>query len=124
MSSDELFKNIVAACPPFEAQVAEHIADNGEILGHMLMGDVGRLIESHFTGSSTIAVGPPTEDQVRAVLGVLDQAMLSGDADTQNVVAVSFVECLDSEPHFDMLEPMLGPGLRLELDRQKKGLPE
>lgn len=124
MSSDELFKNIVAACPPFEAQVAEHIADNDEILGHVLMGDVGRLVESHFTGSSTIAVGPPTEDQVRAVLGVLDQAMLCGDAYTQNVIAVSFVEYLDNEPYFDRLEPMLGPGLRLELERQQKWLPE
>ena len=123
MTSDELFKNIIAVCPSFEAQVTEHIADNDEILGHLLMGDVGRFIESYFTGSSTIEVGPPTEDQVHAVLEVLDRALSTGDAYTQELVALSFVEYLDSEPYFDRLEPMLGSELRAELDRQRKVVP-
>jgi hypothetical protein len=36
----------------------------------------------------------------------LDQTTSSGDACTQNLVAVSFVEHLDGEPYFDRLKPM------------------
>jgi hypothetical protein len=41
---EELFKRIVATCPSFAPQVAEHLADNGKLLVYLLVPDVARII--------------------------------------------------------------------------------
>lgn len=120
MGTEKLFDRIVEACPSFAAHVQEHIADNGEILPHVLMEDVGRLIGGLFTGSTNLVVGPPTEGEARAVLAVLDDAMASRDDTVENVVAVSFIEHLWLEPYWDRLKPFLGPSLMAEANRQQK----
>jgi hypothetical protein len=55
---EELFKRIVATCPSFPPQVAEHLADNGELLVYFLVTDVRRFVEGFFTGSTNLIVGP------------------------------------------------------------------
>jgi hypothetical protein len=119
MHYEELFRQIVRAFPSFEVQVENHLNYNDELLPHLLMADVGRAVGSFFTENANLSVGRPTEMELRAVLSVLNAGMVEGDLDTINVVAVSFVEHLWLEPYFASLEPMLGPALRIELERQR-----
>ena len=52
----------------------EHLVDNGELLPHVLMADVGRFIASHFTEEHTDPNALPSEADVSRVLAVLDIA--------------------------------------------------
>lgn len=52
------------------------------------------------------------------VLQLLDTAFVGGDPETENAIAVSFIEDIASDQFFSDLEPMLGPNLRTEHRRQ------
>jgi hypothetical protein len=66
---------------------------------------------------------PPTANEVKAVLQLLDRAITAGNADVENAIAVSFIEDIETEPFFPRLSPMLGSNLRAELERQKAWRP-
>jgi hypothetical protein len=119
----DLFSRIVEVCPSFATQVEEHYADNGEILCHVLIADLGRLVAGYFTGKTSLVVGPPNEAELRGVLAVLDSAFVEADDETQNAIGVSFVEHLWIAPYFANLEPMLGPNLSAEVIRQRNWRP-
>jgi hypothetical protein len=119
MNCVDLFSRVVEVCPPFAAQVEEHYADNDELLCHILIADLGRLVAGYFTGKTNIVVGPPTEAGLRAILAVLDSALVDADDDVQNGIAVSLVEHIWIESYFAELEPMLGPNLSAEVNRQR-----
>lgn len=123
MNTEDIFAHVVRACPSFEAQVEEHVADNGEVLGHLLMGDVGRLFEGFFTGTTNLPIGQPTDGEVRAVLAVLDQGLADGDENVENMIAVSFVEGLWLQPVWPQLSTMLGPDLTAEAARMESRRP-
>jgi hypothetical protein len=115
MNCVDLFSWVVDVCPSFAAQVEQHYADNGELLCHILIADLGRLVAGYFTGKTNIVVGPPTEAGLRAILAVLDAGLIDADDDVQNAIAVSFVEHIWIQPYFAELEPMLGPNLSAEV---------
>ena len=96
----------------------EHLNDHQELLPHVLMADCERFIASYFTGPSSIAGGVPSEDELGQVLSVLETAMIEGDDETQNVIAVSFVEHLWMEPYYSAVRAFLGPALRAQIRRQ------
>jgi len=123
MNCVDLISRIVEVCPSFVAQVEEHYADNGELLCHILIADLGRLVAGYFTGKTNIIVGPPTERELRAILAVLDSALIDADENAQNAIAASFVEHIWIEPYFAELEPMLGPNLSAEVVRQRNWRP-
>src|SRR5688572_17197555 len=100
---DDLVRDLVDAAPELDAVLQEHLADNDELLPHVLFGDVTRWLGEH---------GPNA-----AVLAVLEHHMAAGDDDVQNVLAVSFLENLVAgEPSDDAIRAALGPRLRAELD--------
>ena len=59
-----------------------------------------------------------TDKELKLILGVLDEALRVADPETENAIAVSFVEHIETEPFFKQLEPLLGPRLRAEHRRQ------
>lgn len=120
ISPADMFSRIVAEVPAFAAVLAEHLADNEELLPHVLMADCGRFVSSHYSGSAETMGGVPSEDEVSRVLSVLNTAMKWGDDDTRNAIAVSFVEYLWMEPHYAAISPLLGSALREEIERQKR----
>jgi hypothetical protein len=123
VTPERLFDSVIAVAPGFRGVREEHMRDNDELLLHVLMSDLLRFVGSHFTGASTVPADPPTENDVKAVLQVLDGAITAGNADVENAIAVSFIEDIETEPFFDRLRPMLGPNLRAELQRQKSWRP-
>ena len=119
MTTNQLFSQVIDACPAWRVQTDEHLLDNDEILPNVLMSDLGRLVAGYFTGSTNLEIGPPTETELRAILAILDAALAIGDEATANTVAVSFVEHLWGEPYYEELLPYLGLNTRAEIKRMK-----
>ena len=115
----QLFAKIIEAAPGFQPAMDEHLADHDQLLPHVLMADCGRFVGSYFTGEKRIASDAPSAVELRNVLAMLDAAMAEGDEETQNVVAVSFVEHLWLAPYYSDLYPALGPNVRDEIERQR-----
>jgi len=110
MSPAQLFRQAIGIAPSFEPVLAEHLSDNdGELLPHLLMGDLLRFVGAR--------VGKQANDSVEVVLllDLLEREVAGGNADTENVIAVSFLEDLEAEEFFPALYPLLGPRLRAAL---------
>ena len=104
---DDFVRHLLGAEPRLVPVYRQHLANNDELLVHVLLGDVTRWLREH---------GP-----VAPVLGVLERHLVEGDGDLRNAIAVSFVENL--EPDDGALRQALGPGLRAELQRQESWMP-
>jgi len=118
MTPSELFAQVVTLAPTFRLLVREHLRDNDELLPHLLMSDLLRYIGSHFSGNAYMDALPPNPEQIRAILALLDSEIACHNADTENLIAVSFIEHIEMEPFFLQLRPYLGPALLAELTRQ------
>jgi hypothetical protein len=72
------------AVPEFGPSIDEHVSDFGEVLPHVLFGDLTRFVlAAHARGDA---------DVEQRSLDALDMALRNGDDETRNLVAVSFVE--------------------------------
>lgn len=112
MTPPDFVTQVRAADPRLSAVVEEHLADNDQLLLHLLVADLRREVEAaHAAGDVEL------RDQV---LALMDSAMANGDEATQNAVAISFVE--DSgwwEPGKADYLACWPSALRQELDRQR-----
>jgi hypothetical protein len=106
MSPAELFERVVQVAPAFGQSVAEHLQDNDGLLPRVLMPRLLGFIGERL--SADVPVAAP----VLGVLELLEVEVVGGDAEAENVIAVSFVEHLEVEPYFDRVYPLLGPNLR------------
>ena len=109
-SPQEMIELLAQEYPPLRALLEEHLEDNdGELLGHVLFGDIVRWVESL----------SPSDPEVRQLISDLDQYHLEGDADVQNMIGVSFIEALPYQSDFLGL---LGPALSsTEMARRQRG---
>ena len=95
---------MVYANPALLDALAIHLEDqHGEILPHVLMGDVVRWVEASLMSH---------RDEVLTLLEWLENAYVAGDRDVRNVISVSFLEMLPEpgEPSAGV-RTMLGPVL-------------
>jgi len=118
----ELFEEIVRVAPSFATVRRAHIEDYGELLAHVLMGDLLRFVQSHFSGELREGAAAPTQVEMQAIFDVLDQG-LDAHETTENAIAVSFVEGIEEEEYFNDLERFFGPLMREELERQRSWRP-
>ncbi|TWT96121.1 hypothetical protein Pla108_32030 [Botrimarina colliarenosi] len=85
----------------------EHVADNDEILPHLFMGDVTRYV---------LSGGSQRQELVRH----LNDALRTGEEYIENLIAVSFVENLESEEELERaLRDAQADALREEWRRQR-----
>ena len=108
---DELVRDLIVAAPELDAVRREHLADNDELLPHLLFGDVTRWV---------VERGPVPE-----LLAVLEHHMEAGDEEVQNVIAVSFLEnLLGDDPGERAVQAALGPRLKAEFDAMENWTPD
>jgi len=108
----QLFNDLIAAAPGFVVVRAEHVANHGEVLSHVLMADVRRWL-------AAAALDPADAPGVRAALDVLDAHLAVGSRGAQEVIILSFLEHLGmaAPEHGERaLRDQLGPNLRAALD--------
>lgn len=82
------------------------------------MADLQRIVASYFNGNRTTAAAIPAKAELKKVLELLDEFMQTGDEETTNAIAVSFLEGIWEEPYYKLLQPHLGPALRTEIENQ------
>lgn len=83
-----LCESLVRHCPDLSALLAGHKNDYDELLPNVFLGDVTRYV---------LADGK----ERRQIVAFLNQSLSSGDPDVENLVAVSFVENLESREQLD-----------------------
>ena len=76
--------------PEADGLVAEHLADNDELLLHLLMSDLQRRAVAAYEAGET--------DTTDRVLTFADRCLGDGDDYVQNAVRVSFVEHFGTSP--------------------------
>ncbi|WP_256796451.1 hypothetical protein [Terrabacter sp. Ter38] len=99
-----------AEVPESSGLVAEHLVDNDELLLHLLMSDLLRLVASTFSEGRTTVTD--------RLLAFVDRCLREGDDKVVNAVCVSFVEGFGAYP--DESEALLSrwpSALRAELGR-------
>ena len=97
-STGQLLESLGNADPAIRSLRTEHIATYGELLPHVLFGDLTRWMLAHHPQP--------------ALLGLLEDGFATGDSATQNLIAVSFVENIEPGPEYAPLREALGPRLR------------
>lgn len=90
-----------------------HVETFNVLVPHVFMADVLAHVGSAFRHGNPLP-DAPSPAEVRAVLECLEEGMKSGDRETRNVIAMSFVSDSETEPFFKDLKPLLGAKLRGE----------
>ena len=116
LTYSEITTALRVALPEFAAAIDEHVADNDEVLPHVLFGDLSRFV---------VEAGQRRDDDlVRRALAFLDAALREGDDAVQNLVGVSFVENVGpwDRNQADFIESW-PDALPMEADRQRDWRP-
>jgi hypothetical protein len=112
VKTEELFDGVASCSPGFAAVMREHIADNDGLLPHLLMGDLLLFVGARAAYSDC-------HEELVSIFRLLDEAFVGGDAETENAIAVSFIEDIDAEPFLTNIEPYFGPALKAEYVRAR-----
>lgn len=111
ISEHEFVAQLLKEVPTARDTVDEQLETDGEMLLHILMSDLLRLVVARFAAGD--------EATSEAVLSVVDQALRKGDDALANAVRFSFVENYGAEPGESLaLLDTWPPALRNELTRQ------
>jgi len=116
------FGALLAEVPELRPVYEEHLDDNGDVLTHVLMGDVTRFFNQCVPESS--GDGPESRraaEIVRQILSVLEDAVASGDPGMRELVSASFLENLDQDASYDEVTKLLGPNLQHQLELVEEG---
>ena len=107
---EDFVGELAVAVPESGDVVAEHLADNDELLLHLLMGDLLRMTVSTYAAGEVAVTD--------RLLAFVDGCLRDGDEYVVNAVAVSFVEDFGAHPgESDALLERWPPALRAELGR-------
>ena len=102
--------------PEFSDAIDEHVADNDEVLPHVLFGDLTRFVLK--------ANDDGDDELVRRALAFLDGVLREGDDGVQNLVGVSFVENVGPwDPTQAAFIASWPEALRLEAEQQRDWRP-
>lgn len=114
ITREAFIEHLLRMAPETEPLVDEHLAEQGELLLHMLMSDLLRFATAEFASGHTHVS--------HRVLRSVDQCLGRGDDEVENAVAVSFVEYFGAWPGETQAFLATWPeGLRAELRCQQRG---
>jgi hypothetical protein len=119
MTPEQFFSEVVRASPSFETVRADHLVFYGEFLGHVLIADLWRFLASHYSGELVEGAKAPSEREIQEVFRLVERGLLEGDGDTENMIAVSFIEGCEGEDWYGNLAPYFGDAMKAELLRQE-----
>jgi len=99
----QFVETLVYRFPMLQEAYAEHLKDYDELLPHVFMGDVTRVVVSAASDNS-VWLAPLME--------TLEHELESGPEPVRNVILASFIENLTgSVPAIKALLPLMGPRL-------------
>jgi hypothetical protein len=96
---------LVTSFPWLTEAYHEHLRENSELLPHVLMGDITRLVAA-FAGDVS------RRDSLRLLMSQMDRALRTGGEEVQELITVSFVQNLMGEAAaLRALRPLMGSAL-------------
>jgi hypothetical protein len=105
----DFVRRLASTSPDLVDVYRQHLADQGELLPHVLLGDITRVVVTASTRGEQV-------DWLPGFLQQLEAGLVSGDDDVAELVAVSFVENLSGEnAAIRNLVPSMGEMLRREV---------
>ena len=115
MSADTVFvKSMVEHFPGLAPVLEEHISNFGELLPHVLLGDITRYVLALYTRGS--AGGVPFRLEVREILDFLEDSFVEGNQEVRELISVSFLENLPRPgENGSQIGELLGEQLRKQL---------
>ena len=106
-TTTEFCETLVRTCPELERLLAVHISDYDELIPNVFLGDVTRHVLMDGAGRCQI-------------VEYLNKSFSSGDFDVENLIAVSFVENLESREELERAVKGVDAGrIVSEWERQK-----
>jgi hypothetical protein len=110
MSNRELVEQLCASSPGLRESRRVHVERYGTLVPHVFMAEVvarvGCCCRDLFADAQAMEKG-----ELESILAALEQGIATGDLETRNVIALSFIDDAEQEVFFAMLRPLLGPRL-------------
>jgi hypothetical protein len=105
---DDFVRNLTSASPELADVYRLHIADQGELLPHVLMGEITRLVIANSSREQP--------EWLPSLFRQVEAGLESGNGSIAELVGVSFVENLSGEEvAIRALMPLMGQLLRREV---------
>ena len=121
MNNDSFVKKLVQDNPVLEAPYQEHLYDNGELLPHVFMGEVTRVVLRLVSPKMSLDESASSRGVAEPILTYLEQGWQSGTMDVQNLISVSFVENLTpDEQGYEEMKLLLNPCLLQHLEEYEQ----
>ncbi|MGZ5063514.1 MAG: hypothetical protein ACXWGT_05145 [Usitatibacter sp.] len=113
MNNAQLVESLCAASTVLSEARRTHVKSFGTLIPHVFMSNVLARAGTCVGAGRKAIVDHRCE--LDAILGSLEEGMVSGDRETRNVIAISFVSDGELEPFFGALKPLMGPKVRAQL---------
>lgn len=105
---------LTSAVPQLKGLLTQHVAEYGELLPHVYMGEVSRFTVEQHHQSAAGARGP--RSVLEELFATIERADTEGSEDVKELISVSFLENIAEEMVASAdLQSFLGPTLRREL---------
>lgn len=97
----------------------EHLALHDALLPELFITQVtGWLSGSIRTADAESIPGGSAGEAARALVGVIESHLISGDAEVRELITLAFLESIDASPASEVLRLHFGPSLRAEAARR------
>ena len=98
--------------PEFQDHYDEHLRDNGQVLLHVLFGDLVRFVYDVFSKQANLK-SINAENILRRIFAFIEDLSDSSDPVVRDLVVASFMPNLDEEhPSFPNFRALMGPKSR------------
>lgn len=108
MNNLELVEKLCEASVPLREARRVHVQSFGALIPHVFMAAVLARVGKCLVMGSSHAIEHHREE-IESIVAALEQGMRTGDRETRNVIAISFVSDSELELFFDELKQWLGP---------------
>jgi hypothetical protein len=110
-----LLVDLLSTAPGLVPIYREHLALHDALLPELFITQVAGWLSGtmHAAGEHTIP-GGAGGDAARTLVGVIETHMASGDAEVQELIALTFLDSVDASPANEVLRLHFGPSLRAE----------
>lgn len=111
-TSSDFVQALARQFPKLQQLLDEHVADNDELLPHVLFGDLTRLAQLS-AESSVPAPHLMSLAELSTLIGTLESAICGPNLDIVDLILVSFLENLEPDrASYEVIKSLMGSGLR------------
>jgi hypothetical protein len=108
MNNAELAERLCDVSAPLREACRMHVTSFGTLIPHVFMGTVLARVGLCLVQDYPHPI-PHRHDELEGIFAAIEQGMTTGDRETRNVVALSFVKDSEGEIFFGELKQWLGP---------------